>query len=237
MSDSEPIPAQPAGWPYGPRAAGELGRRLEQVAIPGLGSGWTLELRGPLPLDGPASGMPSSFGRGGIRRFGEVVVRPYRRGGLVRHLNEGVYASPARFLQEFEVHQALWQAGFPTVEPLGCGFRKRLWGVEGVFLTRYAEAVAWPTCWERSQEVVPQVVQLVEALAAWGLHAPDLNATNLLVDRDSRVLALDWDRSHWSRATNLRVRYQERLLRSLRKLGAPEAVIDAVQGAFSQSAR
>jgi len=161
------------------------------------------------------------------------VIRPYRRGGLVRHVNERIYASIGRFAREASVHLALWDAGFPTVEPLGYGYRKRLWGVEGVYLTRYVEAMPWPARWDRSPIVVPQVVQLVDSLAAWGLHAPDLNATNFLVAAGDRVVALDWDRSNWSQATDLRARYAERLLRSLRKLGAPDSVVLLVQRAFS----
>ncbi len=168
---------------------------------------------------------PLAFGRGGIRRLGDVVLRPYRRGGLVRHLNERVYLSPARFARELAVHQALWLAGFPTVEPLGYGVRSRGWGVEGVYLTRYEPATAWPQCWGLHAEVVPQVAELLKALVRWGLHAPDLNATNFLVTDDGRVLALDWDRAGWGCGEGLLPRYQARLERSLRKLGAPEAVL------------
>lgn len=190
-----------------------------------MGGGWTLHLRRPLDFEAALETVPLAFGRGGVRRIGEVVLRPYRRGGLVRHLNERVYLSPARFARELAVHQALWLAGFPTVEPLGYGFRPRAWGVEGVYLTRYEPATAWPQCWGRHAEVVPQVAQLLKALVRWGLYAPDLNATNFLVTDDGRVLALDWDRAGWDRGEDLCLRYQARLERSLRKLGAPEAVL------------
>jgi hypothetical protein len=165
-----------------------------------------------------------AFGRGGVRRVGEVVVRPYRRGGFIRHLNERAYLSPERFARELAVHQALWRAGFPTVEPLGYGFRPHRWGVEGVYFTRYEPAIAWPQCWDRSPGVVPQVARLMAALAEWGLYAPDLNATNILVTAEEQVLMLDWDRAGWVAQGDLLPRYRERLERSLRKLGAPEAV-------------
>lgn len=190
-----------------------------------MGGGWTLHLRRPLGFEEGRDADPLAFGRGGVQRIGEVVLRPYRRGGLVRHLNERLYLSPARFARELTVHQALWLAGFPTVEPLGYGFRSRGWGVEGVYLTRYEPAASWPQCWDRRAEVVPQVVQLLKVLVRWGLFAPDLNATNFLVTDDGRVLALDWDRADWDRREDLLPRYQARLDRSLRKLGAPEAVL------------
>jgi hypothetical protein len=233
MSSPFTIPPLPPGWPYAPRSSGSSQTQLIDASIPGLGDGWTLHLRDSLPLDEAVLAMPLAFGRGGIQRIGDVVVRPYRRGGMVRHMNDRVYASPERFAQEFTVHQALWTAGFPTVEPMGYGFRRHLWGVEGLYFTRYAETAAWPLCWNRSLDALPQIKTLLASLAAWGLHAPDLNATNFLLTPDGGVLALDWDRARWIEGQGLGSRHRERLLRSLRKLGAPAEVIAAVQSALS----
>jgi hypothetical protein len=237
MSASRSIAPLPAGWPYAPRSAGELTEREFEATIDGLGSGWTLLLRAPVSFEAAASELPHAFGRGGVQRIGEVVVRPYRRGGLVLQVNERVYLSPLRFAREFTVHRALWAAGFPTVEPLGYGFRGRLWGVEGLFLTRYAEASAWPACWNRSGEVLPQLELMLKALVSWGLYAPDLNATNVLLTPEGSVLALDWDRAHWSQGLDLCFQYRKRLLRSLAKLEAPAEVIAALQKTLSTGAQ
>jgi RIO-like serine/threonine protein kinase len=224
------LPPLPPRWPFAARTPG--GALVERAGeLPGLGGGWSLRLVGALPLEGAEGTL--AFGRGGIRRVGAVVIRPYRRGGLVRHLNERIYPSPRRFEQEFGVHRALWAAGFPTVEPLGFAWRRRLWGVEGAYLTRHAEAQPWPACWERTAEVVPQLAVLLRALADWGLHAPDLNATNVLLAPDGRVLALDWDRARWTGGADLLARYRERLERSLRKLKAPLAVSAALEASLS----
>jgi hypothetical protein len=153
-----------------------------------------------------------------------VVLRPYRRGGLLRHLNAAVYANPDRFRDEFQAHRALWDAGLPTVEPLGWAQRRRAWGWEGVYLTRFAAGVPWPRHWAGG-DFLDQVRTLLAALCAWGLHAPDLNATNLLQAPDGSIIALDWDGARWSGARALPVRYRERLTRSLRKLGAEERLI------------
>lgn len=220
-----PVPPLPEGWPYPSRGAGHP---LERTSGAALGPGWTVFTRGTVPLQGTPEPLAGAFGRGGILRCGEAVIRPYRRGGWVRHVNERLYLSSRRFAQEEAVHHALWSEGFPTVEPLGYGFRRRAWGIEGIFLTRFVEARPWPSCWDRSRDVVPQVAVLLEALTAWGLQAPDLNATNILLTSDGRVLALDWDRARWTRGRDLRTRYRARLLRSLRKLQAPEDVIDSV---------
>lgn len=186
------------------------------AAVPGFGGGWTLEAVGGLSLVGESQGL--AFGRGGVRRLGDAVLRPYRRGGLVAKLNAKTYLSAARFRRELAVHRALWEAGFPTVEPLGFAWRRAGLGVEGIFLTRYAEAQPWPSDWRAP--VLADLVTAIRALAAWGLWAPDLNATNVMAGRDG-LLVLDWDRARWWRRPLLR-RYGARLDRSLAKLGAPE---------------
>jgi hypothetical protein len=93
-----------------------------------------------------------------------------------------------------------------------------------VFLTRYAQALPWPRAW-REPGVLPQLRTLLEALCAWGLFAPDLNATNVMVEPSGAILTLDWDRARWVSDENLMARYRERLLRSLLKLGAPPEII------------
>ena len=222
-----PIPPLPPQWPYPPRGPLPASERRADATLPGLPGLWTLEAVPGLAFEAPAAGLGQAFGRGGVLRAGTVVLRPYRRGGLVRHLNAGLYWDSARFQREFEVHRVLWAAGLPTVEPLGWACRRRLWGWEGVFLTRFTEAVPWPRAWDRPG-VLPQLRTLLEALCAWGLHAPDLNATNVLVEPSGSILTLDWDRADWSADGQLMARYRERLARSLRKLSAPPELAEKV---------
>lgn len=176
--------------------------------------------------------MEQAFGRGGVRRLGDGVIRPYRRGGLMAKVNGRVYASAARFRRELCVHRALWEAGFPTVEPLGIAWRKAGLGVEGLYLTRFAGAKPWPADW--SAPVAMDLVKAIGALCDWGLWAPDLNATNVLWSADGIVL-LDWDRAGWTHGS-LRSRYHARLVRSLAKLHAPPSLQNALdQGFFGRA--
>lgn len=219
-----PIPPLPPHWPYAPREP-ESAELRPAVPLPGLPGRWTLEAVPSLTLDSPAAALGGAFGRGGVLRAGTVVLRPYRRGGLVRHVNAGIYGDRGRFQREFQVHRALWAAGLPTVEPLGWACRRRLWGWEGVFLTRFAPGEPWPRAWDRAG-VLPQLRTLLQALCAWGLYAPDLNATNVMVEPGGSILTLDWDRAQWTGDEKLMERYRERLTRSLRKLGAPLEIIE-----------
>lgn len=177
---------------------------------------WTVE-GGEIAPEGEGGLLEHAFGRGGVRRVGEAVLRPYRRGGWMAKVNGRFYASPARFRRELAIHRALWEAGFPTVEPLGLAWRRAGLAVEGVFLTRFSDARPWPADW--SAPVVPELAKAIRALSGWGLWAPDLNATNVLWGEQGLVL-LDWDRAAFTKG-DLRPRYHARLARSLAKLGAP----------------
>lgn len=171
--------------------------------------------------------MEEAFGRGGVVRCGEVVIRPYRRGGLVRHLSRRTYPTPLRFQREAAMHRILWEAGVPTVRPLGCAWRRCGLGVEGLYFTRWREALPWPRSF--GAQALPQVRGILRALSDWGCWVPDLNATNLLVDPAGQVLVLDFDRARF-RKGDLMGPYRDRLLRSLRKLSAPQTLLAEVAG-------
>ncbi len=192
--------------------------------MPGLGSGWELHAAEGLDLGKEASPLEGAFGRGGILRLGEAVVRPYKRGGLVRHLNRDRYLGTGRFESEYRLHAALWEAGFPTVRPLGFGCRRRGLGWQGLFLTAFEPLTPWPRVWSSSPEVLPRLAELLRWLSEAAVWAPDLNATNVMVRGDGELLLLDWDRAGAGSPADLAPRYLDRMRRSLRRLGAPEEV-------------
>jgi hypothetical protein len=195
---------------------------LENQDLGELGANWTRLGPPDLDLAQETASLDEAFGRGGIHRRGQVVVRPYRRGGAMRRVNERTYLNSARFQEEADIHRSLWENGFPTVEPLGFAFRPYSWGVEGLYFTRYAKASPWANAFDRTHELLPQLVRLLDSLSDWGLLAPDLNATNFIIDEQGTLLALDWDRAGWSEpGKRLREMYLRRLDRSLFRLNAP----------------
>ena len=237
-----PTPDQdrlPSGWPYALRqAGGELGEQ-QGHAIPGLGGGWTLRLVPGFTLDGAVEAMPEAFGRGGVFRLGDAVLRPYRRGGMVRHVNRSTYAGANRFQAEFEVHAWLYQQGFPTVQPLGYGFRRHGLGYQGLLLSRWLQATPWPATWHHGVSFLEALGTAIKALEAVGCWAPDLNATNVLVTPEGRPILLDWDRASFGRSGDVNgglvLRYRERLLRSLQKMQAPSDVVLGLTKCLSDS--
>lgn len=216
------VPPMPPDWPYQPGLPlAPLGCRLNQT-LPGLGDGWRVCTPGAITPAGEATNLPNAMGRGGILCVGDVVMKPYRRGGLLRHLNERTYRSHLRFAAEHAVHRGLWETGFPTVEPLGYAWRPKGMGVEGVLFTRKAEGSNWPQRWDLTESRRSDIKTAFAALCEWGLWSPDLNATNILLPPDRGVIFLDWDRAQFTQpGTGLWHRYEARMRRSLLKLGAP----------------
>ena len=207
---------------------------MENQDLRDLGAKWTRIGPPDLDLSTEPISLGEAFGRGGVHRRGQVVLRPYRRGGAVRQVNERTYLNSKRFQEEADIHRALWENGFPTVEPLGFAFRPYSWGMEGIYLTRHVKALPWASAFGRTAELLPQFVRLLDSLSEWGLLAPDLNATNFIIDGDGSLLALDWDRAGWSEPGKaLREAYLRRLTRSLYRLNAPMEIRAMIQKSLS----
>ncbi|MDR3684364.1 MAG: lipopolysaccharide kinase InaA family protein [Geothrix sp.] len=232
IHDSYTIRPLPPSWPFEARTPlHPLGCRLN-LDLPGLGGGWRVCTHGGMVPTGDPVPLPGVFGRGGISRVGDLVLRPYRRGGFLRHFNERTYRSHLRFAAEHAVHRALWESGFPTVEPLGYAWRPCGLGVEGVLFTRMTEGEAWPRRWELSSARAADLRRAIASLCEWCLWSPDLNATNVLFPPQGGALILDWDRAHFEpEGSDLWPRYHKRLERSLRRLGAPADVFEAIGSA------
>jgi hypothetical protein len=232
IHDSYIVPPLPANWPFEPGAPlRPLGCRLN-LELPGFGGGWRVCTPGGITPEGDAAPLAGAFGRGGILRVGDMILRPYRRGGFLRHFNEGTYRTHLRFAAEHAVHRGLWEAGFPTVEPLGYAWRPNSFGVEGVLITRLAEGEPWPRRWDLSTQRAGDIRLALASLCNWGLWSPDLNATNVMLPPQGGALFLDWDRARFEPpGRDLWPRYRTRLLRSLGKLGAPATALEVIGSA------
>ena len=172
------------------------------------------------------------------RPFGDVVVRPYRRGGWISHFVKRRYLVGARAFQELMVTERLRRIGAPVPEVLAA-VQERIRpgpGYSACIVTRRvagtvpaAQALARAPAGELRVLMVDIGRAIRRCHEAGGWHA-DLNAWNLLVP-DSRpdlpVVVIDWDRGRWipegvpDRAGRANL---SRLARSLRKLELASAI-------------
>lgn len=190
-----------------------------------------------------AAAADLSGGRGSAwilptRSFGDVVVRPFRRGGWVRRFVERRYIVGARAFEELEVTERLHREGAPVPEVLAA-VQERIRpgpGYSACIVTRRisgtapaAEALARASRGELRvlMEDIGRAIRRCHEAGGW--HA-DLNAWNLLVPAarpDLGVTVIDWDRGRlMPRGVSERARRANlsRLARSLRKLELAAAI-------------
>ncbi|MGF2736625.1 3-deoxy-D-manno-octulosonic acid kinase [Marinobacter sp. DUT-1] len=186
----------------------------------------------------------SSGGRGGAwfidTGTGQVVLREYRRGGLVARISEQSYVftreQDVRSFAEFRLLNRLVGMGLPVPTPVAAWYRKG-----SVFLYQAAIII------ERLADTTP-LADLIPTLdvADWevlggtvrrfhdaGVRHADLNCFNVLV-RDGTYFLIDFDKGRimpgqapekW-KASNL-----ERFARSIRKV-AGKSALDRVWDSF-----
>lgn len=173
--------------------------------------------------------------------LGEVVVRPYRRGGLPARFVERTYLLGDRAFHEAEITERLRRSDVPVPEPLaavqsdhGIGYRaalvtRRVTGADPAPDVLAGRAGPGGDA-DRLRDALRRMGRSAGALhAAGGVHA-DLNAHNFLLPRggDDAVI-LDFDRARvvGGEVPGLLARMNlRRLRRSLDKLGL-EAALEA----------
>jgi tRNA A-37 threonylcarbamoyl transferase component Bud32 len=181
-------------------------------------------------------------GRGGAGVFDvapdlAVVLRPYRRGGLVRHLNRDLHLGVRpRPLRELRLTLELSAQGVPTIEPLAAAVRWLAPGLyRGAFVTRHLPLAV--DLWQYLREAgsadraraCRAAAAAVRKLHDAGAVHPDLNLMNFLVrpaQGEPEVLVIDFDRG---RRTAVSARHRAaafaRLCRSMRRLDPTAEVV------------
>ena len=179
-----------------------------------------LEGKGCTPLD--------AGGRGNILRFsypgGEGIIRPYRRGGLIRHIMRDTYLLTNRPLREFQIHLKLLGKGLSLPPLLGVYWERSGLFVRGALATGALDAITLLDCLKDTRDNTEQVlhacgamIRKMHELHVW--HA-DLQIRNILIGDDKPYL-IDFDNARILQNISplLRGRNLLRLKRSFEKNG------------------
>ena len=136
-----------------------------------------------------------------------LVLRHYRRGGLVRHVSERSYVwtgiARTRAVREFELLRTLEREGLPAPRPFACAVTRHglLW--EGSLVTRRLPGT---TLAERLDAIAAggggasagmpwaAIGRCIARFHAHGVRHADLNAHNVMLDGDD-VSLIDFDRA------------------------------------------
>ncbi len=153
-----------------------------------------------------------------------LVLRHYRRGGMVRSVSEQRYLwcglKRTRAWREFAVLCELEEKGLPAPIPYACQVERLGMSYQASLITYYlsgstlAEHVCTATL---KAEYWQSVGRCIRAFHDHGVYHADLNAHNILL-HEGKVSLIDFDRAVISR-THRESRYKSNLQRLKRSLG------------------
>ena len=156
---------------------------------------------------------------------GEMVLRHYRRGGLVARFSEQYYVytgwQKTRSFREFELTKLLYGWGLPVPEPVAaCAVRNWFCYRAGILIRRIPGAVPLPEVDDLgSEDLWRNVGKTIRRFHDVGLDHVDLNCDNILV-ASGKVYLIDFDRCRLlpRRTTEKRGKWNlQRLRRSIEK--------------------
>ncbi len=194
--------------------------RISQIDERYFSSDWW---RGQDALIGTARGRgTTAFVRNGV---GEMVLRHYRRGGLMAHISYDCYLwtglENTRAWREWKLLVHLHELNLPVPEPVAVRVMEgRMCYRADILMTRiHGDSLAQRMLREKqSPETWRAVGACIRRFHDAGVYHADLNAHNILLDEKGAVYLIDFDRGRLREAGGWQQANLDRLLRSLRKL-------------------
>lgn len=186
-------------------------------------------------------GGRSSVGHHQLETLGPIVVKHYKRGGLLGRLVRHRYLKwgKSRSQLEFELLHTALDLGINVPEPMLYASRGRLiyraWLVTREIETPQSLARLSLDDELRTRQVMASVIGQISRLIDNRIMHVDLHPGNIVVDRKDRVFLLDFDKGKIYRGfkTKLRDRYIKRWQRAVSKHGLPEYLTEMLRSGLN----
>ena len=183
--------------------------------------------------NGDVLGGRRDIRKGHISGIGPVVVKFYARGGLNSLLVKETYVRSfhkVRSLREFEWLKKARNMGIPVPKPIAGVWRGSLlykcWLVMEDIGPHDTLAQISLKDKNRMNTLLPEVRKQIDILLHEKIFHVDLHPGNILVDKDSHIYIIDFDKArHFKNSPEkLKAKYTNRWERALRKHGLPDAL-------------
>ena len=169
--------------------------------------------------------------------IGSVVVKYYRRGGLMRYIIKQRYLKlgKTRAQREFELLQTVSNLGLNVPQPIAyahCGrLLYRAWLITREIKHPLSLARLCLIDEKRAQRTMKSVIAQISRLIDHNLLHVDLHPGNVVVDQKDRVFLLDFDKGkvYKGNKTKLRYRYINRWQRAVSKHKLPKMLSEMMQ--------
>ncbi|MCF8094811.1 MAG: phosphotransferase [Desulfobacteraceae bacterium] len=172
-----------------------------------------------------------------LNGVGRVMIKPYFRGGLIRHINKRTYLKigKSRSRAEFEMLEHVRRIGIKAPEPVAYVLQGSLLYRAWLITKRINSAITLSelgfTDPAAARRVLPEVAEQVRILSSHGIHHVDLHPGNVLVDTKGHAYLIDFDRakSGVHNLEKLQKRHVKRWKRAADKYGMPGFVRNALE--------
>ena len=177
----------------------------------------------PAPADAVLGGRQSVV-LTTLGAIGPVVVKPYARGGLVRHIVHRTYINWPRSRAEKEFHwlKTVRRLGIRTPQPIAFANHGRFLGQCWLITMAITgqQSLAHTAGQPNQGAIYQQVKAQIEVLIRHGIWHQDLHPGNILVDQDGQVYIIDFDKArHLTNRRLLKWCYIRRWRRAVAKYG------------------
>lgn len=164
-----------------------------------------------------------------LEGIGAVIVKHYRRGGMLAHLISKTYlkVGKPRSQLEYELMRIVEKLGVRTPEPIAYAYKGglfyRAWLVTREVEQALSMAQLSRIAPERVATAMHTLGRQVDLLVAHRIRHADFHPGNVLVDHSNQVYIIDFDKARFygGRRTDLRDIYKRRWCRAARKHGLP----------------
>ena len=178
-----------------------------------------------------------------ISGIGSVVVKYYRRGGIIRHLIKQRYlkCGKTRCQKEYEILQRVGRLGVKVSEPVAYAYQGFLfykaWLVTREIEQQQTLARLSLTDVDRAFAVIGQIAENIATLIQNQILHVDLHPGNVLVDSNSQVFLIDFDKARYSNQNKdkLRDKYLSRWRRAVIKHRLPEMLNDLMHSCLRKN--